>query len=86
MGLSLGKKNTFEKKNQVSTGFCQVARVTGQPNGQHGFCASRSFILSRSVKLSNRPSSLSKFNNYGQDFLFLANYICGTWSLRLCSF
>jgi hypothetical protein len=32
------RKNTFRKKNRVSTGFCRVARVTGQPNKSIGFC------------------------------------------------
>jgi hypothetical protein len=32
------RKNTFEKKIQVSTGFCRVT-------GQLGFCSSWSFVL-----------------------------------------
>ena len=65
------KKNTFEKKKQVSTEFCQVARVTGQPSGSTKFdCFFALVGLSPYPDYSSNQidlSSRSKFNHYARN-------------------
>ena len=69
-GPWLGKK-THLKKKQVSTEFCQVARVTGQPSGSTKFdCFFALVGLSPYPDYSSHQidlSSRSKFNHYARN-------------------
>jgi hypothetical protein len=72
------RKNTFEKK-KVSTRFCQVEQVTGQP-GFAWFLLMLVFHLTRTGPTTGSTGSRvdlpgwSEFNNYGSRFFLGISY------------